>query len=670
MKKVFFFLMAIVLMVNAQNKIEMPAIFSDNMVLQQKSLAPFWGKAKPGEKVFIKTGWGASANTKAGDDSLWQTKIRTPKAGGPYEIKIQIGDSAIVYKNVMTGEVWICSGQSNMEMPLEGWPPNDTISGASQEIPNANYPAIRLFTVTRAYSTEQQFNCTGSWTECSQQTAAHFSATAFFFGKKLYEELKVPIGLIHTSWGGTPVEAWTSGKYLSQIEKYKTILSLLDESKTEFVKLKNWLAEKPVIDMNGKNGESQWMNLDFEDSVCSSANYNDSLWKEMNLPRNWENTEVGNFDGVIWFRKKIEIPENWINKELVLELGAIDDMDATYANGMKVGGYEKDGFWQTDRVYAVPAEVVKEKFVTIAVRVMDNQGGGGIWGAAEKLLIHPKDTDEKISLAGNWKYLPIAEYASGKFFVFGAAHEEFNHRPKLPVDLSPYTPSVLYNAMIAPIVPYSIKGAIWYQGESNTDDSEGYKKLFPLMINNWRDDWKQDDFPFYFTQIAPFKYSTGTNSQKLREAQFVSLSVPKTGMAVTLDIGNPDNIHPANKKDVGGRLALWALKKDYNKKNVCSGPLYKSMKIEKGKIILSFEYADGGLILKERDGENNFTIAGADKIFKKAEIKIEGKKLILSNSEISDPTAVRYCWDDISEGTLFNNAGLPASSFRTGNWNE
>ena len=651
-----------------KSQIEMPAIFSDNMVLQQKSLVPIWGKAQPKSSVKITTSWKQTAQVIADENGNWITKIKTPKAGGPYEMKIEFSDSNIVYRNILIGEVWLCSGQSNMEMPLAGWPPRDTIFGSTKEIQNAANSNIRFFTVARTVSDKAEFDCNGTWVESNPETAARFSATAYFFGKKLYQELKVPIGLIHSSWGGTPVEAWTSGKYISQVEQYKDFVEKLNNSRDEIEKLYKWLNSKPIIDVSKKEAETRWQNLEFQDSMCAEINFDDSRWKEIILPQNWERTEVGSFDGVIWFRKKIEIPESWLNKELVLELGPIDDMDITFVNGIKIGGYEAEGYWQIDRIYSIPSEIVKEKNLTIAVRVIDTQGGGGIWGAPEKMKIHPKDSDETISLSGNWKYLPVAEYLSGKFYVIGAANEEYFNRPKLSVDLSSNTPTTLYNGMIAPLIPYRIKGVIWYQGESNTNNPELYKTLFPLMIKNWREDWKQGNFSFYYVQIAPYNYGQWTQSQKLREAQLQTLSVPKTGMVVTLDIGNPNNIHPGNKKDVGERLALWALAKDYNKKVIYSGPIYKSMKIVKDKIELTFDYADGGLVLKERDGENNFLIANEDKVFKKAMVKISGKKLIVYNPEIKNPVAVRYCWDNTSEATLFNKAGLPASSFRTDNW--
>ena len=677
--KTFLLLLFAFTMLEAQtemkDQIEMPAIFSDNMVLQQKTMAPVWGKAVEGTNVKVTGSWGENAQAITDNDGKWMTKIKTPGAGGPYELKIEIGNSTIVYKNVLIGEVWLCSGQSNMEMPMEGWPPQSPILGGPEAIKEADYPNLRLFTVMRAYSTEPQFECAGKWSECSPKTAATFSATAFYFGRKLSKELNIPIGLIHSSWGGTRVEAWISGKELKKFDKYKETFEKMKNSSKEIAALNAWLTNHPVIDVTGKDEDTKWKDLDFGDRECSAITYNDSDWHEMTLPKLWEGTEVGDFDGVVWFRKKIEIPDAWMNKNLVLELGAIDDMDISFVNGTKVGSYETTGFYATDRVYNIPANLVNTKSLTIAVRVVDNQGGGGIWGDPAKMKIHPKDSNEMISLAGSWKYLPVADYYAGKFYVFGLSNEFYN-RPKVEIAIGANTLSALYNGMISPLVPYSIKGAIWYQGEANVGNPEEYKTLFPLMIKNWRTDWNEKDFPFYFVQIAPYNYGTDSKSERLREAQLQSLSVPNTGMAVTMDIGNPDNIHPGDKQDVGERLARWALAKDYGKNVVVSGPLYKSMKViqgtpygEDGKIILSFDYADG-LVVKPRDGKNNFQIAGNDKVFFDADVKVQGNTLVVSSPNVKQPAAVRYCWDNIEKGTLFNKEGLPSPSFRTDNWEE
>jgi len=673
MKLIILFFSVITIMVSNNTisksniKIEIPSIFSDNMVLQQNSDCSFWGKAEPNLQINIEASWGENSNTTVKDDGRWLTKLKTPTAGGPFEINIQVGDSLIIYKNVLIGEVWLCSGQSNMEMPLQGWPPNDLILNSEVEITKADYPEIRFFTVPRAYSNEKEFNINGKWEECSPLTAPGFSATAYFFGKKLYEELKIPIGLIHSSWGGTPVESWMSDKYLENVDEYKTVINEIKNSSVEIQKYKEWLYTHPVIDIKNPS-EDRWENLDFNDQKCLSIDFDDSQWKEMNLPTLWENTEVGNFDGGIWFRKNIAIPTSWANKDLVIELGPIDDMDRTYINGILIGAHEREGFWNTNRIYQIPKEVVKSNKVIIAIRVVDNQGGGGLFGAKEQLKIYPAGNNDSISLSGNWKYLPVAEYIGQKFFTFGIENREYYSKPALKINLSANTPTTLYNSMINPLIPYSIKGAIWYQGESNTGNPELYSIIFPLMIKNWRDDWK-NDFSFYYAQIAPYNYGDSTHSERLRESQFKTLSVPNTGMVVTLDISNPNNIHPANKTEVGERLASWALAKDYSRDVPFSGPLYKSMKVDGDKIILSFDYSDG-LILKELNGGNNFMIAGDDKNFIKALVEIEENNLIVFNPEIKNPVAVRYAWSNISEGTLFNEAGLPASSFRTDNWND
>lgn len=664
----FSLLLCIMLNLQAQTKIELPSIFSDNMVLQQKSNVNFWGKAEANLDVTLTGSWGEQTKSVAKSDGTFALKLKTPKAGGPYTVSLQIGDNTITYRNVLIGEVWICSGQSNMEMPLIGWPPASLIDGSDEAIKNANNDNIRLFTVTRAISVKKENNCTGNWDMMTSTTAANFSATAFFFGTKLYNELKVPIGLIHASWGGTPAEAWTDAEHLQQLGDFNTIIEDIKNSEADYAEYTKWLNAHRIIDVRNKDIEIRWQNLNCDDDSVSNLNFDDSNWKIMKLPGGWENSEVGTFDGIIWFRKKIQIPDTWKNQDLVLNLGPIDDCDRTFVNGKLVGAYEKDGFWQTDRTYKVAKEIVQSNELEIAVRVTDTQGGGGLWGVPEKLNLQLESTKETISLVGEWKYLPVAEYREQKFYVFGVEKNNFYEKPKLKFELSPYSPTTLYNAMINPIVPYNIKGAIWYQGEANTGNPKQYQKLFPMMIQSWRDSWQLGDFPFYYVQIAPYNYGSQTFSELLREAQFKSLSVKNSGMVVTLDIGNPNDIHPSNKKDVGERLAFWALAKTYNKKVNYTGPVYKSMKVEKSKIKLTFDFAKSGLVIKELNGENNFMIAGSDKAFKKANVKVEGNKLIVFSDEVKNPVAVRYAFTNISEATLFNKYGLPSSSFRTDDW--
>ncbi len=652
------------------NLLQLAPLFQDNMVLQQQQLVPVWGKGTPGENVTVKTSWGKTVSATADANGRWKAVIATPKAGGPFQISVRQGNSLLVVRNILTGEVWLCSGQSNMEMPLEGWPPADTIMNSANEIEASLYPSIRLFTVKHSVEASPSDSCTGKWIECSPLDVRPFSATAYHFGKTLRNYLKVPIGLINSSYGGTFIESWMSKEALQPFQEYAESLKKLDVCEDSVRLLNQWIVQHPSINLSERDPQRKWEGLKFEDENCAAPNFNDSAWQEMKLPIFWEQTSLGDFDGVVWFRKQVVIPAEWKGKDLTLQLGPIDDMDETFINGQLIGKYIDVGYWQVDRIYKVAGSITRDSLLTIAVRVIDNQGGGGIYGRGKNLTLYKDDVSTGISLNGNWKYLPVAEYREDVLYSYGSNGNEFSKRPKLPMNFSKDTPTSLFNGMIYPLIPFTIKGVIWYQGENNVGNPMKYKKLLSTLIDNWRKDFRCGDFPFYFVQIAPYDYGVNSKSQLLREAQLQTLSVKNTGMVVTLDIGNPKNIHPANKEELGKRLAYWALAKDYKKKVPFSGPLYKSMKVIKGKIILSFDYADRGLVLKPVNGAYNFLIAGEDKVFKKAEVKVRGKTLVVSHPEIAKPVSVRYAWDNIEAGTLFNKAGLPASSFRTDDWQE
>ncbi|MGD0036766.1 MAG: sialate O-acetylesterase [Bacteroidota bacterium] len=645
-------------------------LFQDNMVLQQQRDVPVWGRGTPGTAVIIQTSWGEKRSSEVLSDSTWMLKVPTPRAGGPFQISIKHEKSLLVLRNVLAGEVWLCSGQSNMQMPLEGWPPSDTIKNSSNEIEGALYPSIRLFSVMQAYEALPNDKCVGAWMECSPSDVPSFSATAFYFGKMLYNKLKVPIGLINASYGGTSIEAWMSNEGLKPFQEFAESLKKLDQNKNNFRSLTQWISQHPSIILRNQDPLQKWEGLVFGDEHCSARDYNDSAWQTMKLPTLWEQAGIGEFDGAVWFRKQVAIPFAWVGKDLILNLGPVDDMDETYVNGHEVGKHLSAGFWSTNRVYKIDKTLVQDSVLHIAVRVIDYGGGGGIWGNGTKMLVCKDTSSDGVSIEGDWKYLPVAEYRTNTFYVYGAEENEFVRRPKYPIDFSPNTPTSLFNAMINPLVPFAIKGAIWYQGENNVPNPSIYYKLFPAMIADWRKVFLSGDFPFYFVQLAPYNYGPKSQSQLLREAQFQTLSVKNTGMAVTMDIGNPNDIHPTDKENVGKRLALWALAKTYGIKMPFSGPLYKSLKTVKEKIILSFDYAAQGLVLKARSGNYNFVIAGEDKRFQPATVKIDGSRLIISSSAVQKPVAVRYAWGNIEEGTLFNREGLPAPSFRTDDWKE
>jgi len=635
----------------AVGEVTLPNIIGSNMVLQQKTKAAIWGWADPGEKISVKADWRwFPSSTKADASGKWIVHIPTPKAGGSYTITINAGNT-ITLENVLIGEVWVCSGQSNMEMPMVPTPEGYLgILNYEQEVAAADYPEIRLFDISHEFSTTPKDDSESSWTICKPKTAKLFATTGYFFGRKLHKDLNVPVGLIGSNWGGTPAESWTSPDFVKTIPAFAEKVELMqDEKKMAQAQadykaaLTKWQFEFEAADAGIKG---QW----------SKPETDDSAWETMNLPVNWEKDKLGeSMDGVVWFRKSIDIPEKWLDKNLMLELGPIDDDDITFVNGVEVGRLNN---WYTPRKYTVPASILRQGVNVIAVRVYDSVGLGGFGGKAEQMKLHPVDEPgtQAIPLSGPWSY------------KVGFDHKDVARRPVSPVKIGAWTPGTLYNGMIAPIIPYAIRGAVWYQGESNVSRPGQYQKLFPLMIQSWRKEWGQGDFPFYYVQIAPWNYGNATNSAFLREAQFLSLATPNTGMVVTMDIGNIKDVHPKNKQEVGRRLALWALAKTYHKTDtVYSGPLYKSMKIEDGEIRLFFDYVDGGLVAK--DGPlTDFTIASKDRKFVAAEAFIEGKTVVVSCADVKEPVAVRFAFTNTSEPNLFNKAGLPASSFRTDKW--
>ena len=464
-----------------QKPLSVAGIFGDAMVLQQQTAAPIWGQAQPDAKVKIRASWQNKAVvTNADQDGKWQTTVNTPAAGGPFVISVESGRQRIEFKNVMSGEVWICSGQSNMQWKMRGFGPDHW----KEDVQKAQSPQIRLCQVPQTLSLKPQDDIVANWSQCTPRTVNSFSAVAYFFGNRLHEELNVPIGLISTNWGGSSAEAWVNPEVL-----------------------------------------------------------------------------------------KNDFPE--FNKVLSGYDGLIEMHGPTHANG------------------------------------------------------------------------------KGK-----------------PKNLNQRMPSVLYNQMIRPIVPFACRGVIWYQGESNVKHPIQYRKLFPAMIKNWRQEWGQGDFPFYFVQIAPFHYKNEPLPVALlREAQLQALSVPNTGMAVTMDVGNPENIHPKKKKPVADRLARLALAKDYGRTDIVySGPQYAGYEAKRNKIRLRFEHVGSGLATRDGKEPSHFTIAGKDRVFHPANAKIDGETILVQSSEVSKPVSVRYGWGNADAPNLMNKEGLPSSSFRTDDW--
>jgi sialate O-acetylesterase len=623
--------------------VRLPRLFSDNMVLQRDHAIPIWGWADPKEKITILFNQ-QIVTVIANLSGKWSTNLAAEAAGGPYPLIIKSKSNTVLFKNVLIGDVWVCSGQSNME-----WPLSRALNGV-QEIKAANFPLIRHFTVPQTIASEPREDLTaGNWEVCTSENAGRFTAVGYFFAQALQGELKIPIGLIHTSWGGTHSETWTSRQAFEQSPEFQSMIANMPRMNLDSLnRVANMGVKTRIETLQGPMDKiaselPSWKNKDF----------NDSQWATMEVPKPWEQQALGYMDGEVWFRKNIVLTSTNQGKEAQLELGTIDDIDETYVNGTLIG---QDTRYNTKRKYTIPAGLLTAGNNVIAVKVTDTGGDGGFYGDANNLKFTIGDQVQ--ALAGIWKY----RVAGISTKVPGVGPNSY--------------PTLLFNSMINPLIPFAIKGVIWYQGESNADRAYQYRQAFPLMISDWRKQWKQGDFPFYFVQLSSYNSNNG-NSQRgsswaeLREAQTLTLSLPNTGMAVTTDIGDPKDIHPLNKQDVGKRLAALALNKTYGLNLLSSGPTYQSMKIDGNKIILSFTNLGSGLVAsKDAYGYlKGFEIAGVDQKFRFAKALIDGDKIVVFQDNLPSPVAVRYGWaDDASEGNLFNKDGFPASPFRTDNW--
>ena len=633
-----------------QAKVVLPSVFTDNMVLQQKTDITFYGDATKNKQLTVKTGWnGKEYHTEADGQGKWSLKIPTPAAGGPYEITFSDGKK-LQLKNVMIGEVWFCSGQSNMEMPVAGW---GKVMNYEQEIAEAAYPAIRLFQVKKNTSLaplKEVESTLGGWQECSSATVPEFSALAYFYARALWKELNVPIGVIDCTWGGTPAEAWTNHETLRQVMGFREEMDKLERLGFDPNRMEqayseeraHWQSLFTEKDKGMENGKLCW----------TAPSLSEEDWQTISLPGYWEGKGLKDFDGIIWFRRSLEIPAEWAGKPLTLRLGMIDDEDITYFNGVEIA---RGAGYMTPRTYTIPAKLVKAGKAVLAVRVSDFGGEGGIHGKAEELYVEADG--KRISLAGDWKYR------------IGLSLKGFPPAPVSPVQSSSY-PTVLFNAMVKPWTAFPIKGVIWYQGEANVGRPEQYGDLFPALITDWRRQWRSD-FPFYFVQLANFMESKEIQPDSewaaLREAQTKALKLDQVGMAVTIDIGLADDIHPKNKQEVGRRLALLALAGSYGKNVSSSAPVFQNYIIKGDKMELDFGQKQDGFKIKDTTLKG-FTIAGPDRVFYSAEAMVQNGKIIVSSPKVSVPLAARYGWADNPDCNLYGENGLPVAPFRTDCW--
>jgi len=643
MKNIFYYAICSTLFISSQaaySYVRVPHLISDGMVLQRNDSVRIWGWASPGERVVIRF-LGRTNSAITDSDGKWDIMLPPMKAGGPYSMEID-GSNHIVLNDILIGDVWVCSGQSNMELPMArvAWKYPDVIA-------HSDNPYIRQVLVPEKYdfgAPKDDIQWV-QWRPANPWTVLQFSAAAYFFARSLFEKYHVPIGLINASVGGTPIEAWMSKDALKDFPRILAMGEKFNDgsyidSVTKFANsiYGGWDSRAWQND-EGLNGVKPW----YEPA------YDDSAWQNMEIPAFWEDEGLKNTNGVVWFRREFNVPASLAGKPAKLIMGRIVDADYDYVNGVFVGSVS---YQYPPRRYDVAPGLLKAGKNTIVVRVINSDGVGGFIKDKQYALVIG---NHMISLAGEWKYKVGVAVSPMPF----------------PGPTIIYQPTGCFNAMIAPLLNYTIKGAIWYQGESNCDRSDGYDKMFASMITDWRMKWNEGDFPFLFVQLpnyGPAASKPGPSGwANVRNAQLKTLSVPNTGMAVTYDIGEWNDIHPLDKGDVGKRLALAAEKVAYGDNHVVySGPIYKAMKVEGNKILLAFTDVGTGLVAR-RGPLKQFEIAGSDGIFVWAKARIKGDNVIVWSEEVPDPAEVRYAWADNPAGAnLYNREGLPASPFEAG----
>jgi sialate O-acetylesterase len=633
------------------------ALFSDHLVLQQCKPLQLWGWDQPGQQLTARLRSPGSPGelclAEAQADAEGRFRFRLPPlvAGGPYELSVE-GSRALTLHDVWVGEVWLASGQSNME-----WNVASSLD-ADREIAQADWPRIRMFKVAVCAAAQPRADVSGEWAVCSPESAADFSAVGYFFARALLAARNVAVGIIDSTWGGTCIEAWTSLEALG---------SVLPELPAQQAQLAEQLRELPRLQREYERAFARWQrqHLPGDDTNqglsrgWARPDFDDASWPVMPLPSFWQSHGLG-FNGVVWFRTRVDIPESFAGRELVLSLGALDDFDDTYFEGEGVGKTPPGtlGAHQLRRRYRLPASSVKHGRRSLAVRIFDHFGNGGFAGPRAQLFVERADGQgERIPLAGSWKYQVEHEIPLVPMNVFQSA-------PAVPLALAPQNaPAQLFHGMIAPLLPCAIRGAIWYQGESNTERSAQYHALQVALIRDWRTRFAQGQFPFYWVQLANFRASTGW--PRLREAQARALSEPATGMAVSLDIGDPLDIHPKNKQEVARRLSLLACAHTYGEREVVAeGPRVTGVEIQGERVRVRFAHARG---LRTRDvgPPRGFALAGSEGGFRAANASIVGEEVWLECSAVAEPCAVRYAWADDPDVNLENAAGLPAEPFRS-----
>ncbi|CAN5549161.1 sialate O-acetylesterase [soil metagenome] len=611
-------------------------VFSDHMVLQRDKANTFWGWSAPGDQVTVEIE-GKKASGMAGTDGKWTVHLKPPKVGGPYKVIVS-GASKAELNDVLVGDVWICSGQSNMQFSLGG------SKNGPAEVATANEPNIRLFTVGRQVAYSPMPTLEGKWTVCTPvsvgtDTWNGFSAVGYYFGRKLQHELKVPIGLISTNWGGTSGEAWAARQGMASLGDFDAQLADVAASEKAGDPVFGTYLDRLLL-RNDPGTPAHWESPDLDDSGWGTATVPNGLG---GVPPKGH--------GTIWYRKTLDLASG---DPGTLNLNQIAETDTVWINGQRVGSNTADWAW---RIYPVPAGVLKPGRNVIAVRVFDPRRRAGFLGKPDQIFLD--QGGKRTELAGEWK------------LEVGIETKDIPTKP-YDTEPNPTVPTVLYNGMIAPLEPLAIRGAIWYQGETNWGRGMQYRRVLPALIADWRRGFGQGDFPFYIVGLANFQDRRPEPGDdfwpEVREAQaLTAATVKNTGLATIIDVGEADDIHPKDKKTVGERLALNALALEYGQKIAYSGPIYKTMKITGDSIRLSFNHTDGGLIAKDGKLEG-FAVAGEDRKWHWADARIEGDAVVVRSSEVPKPVAVRYAWATNPAASLYNGAGLPTVPFRTDDW--
>ncbi|WP_428386780.1 sialate O-acetylesterase [Mucisphaera sp.] len=656
-------------------ELSLPAVFGHHMVLQRDQPMPVWGQAAAGQAVTVQLLRGddplplVQAFTEADEAGAWRVDLEAQPAGGPYRLVVR-GGTLIEFMDVYVGEVWLCGGQSNMEWPVR------LSDNAEAEMAAANDPLIRHFNVPRTVAAVALTDTDASWTVASPETVGGYTAVGYYFARELRNRLGVPVGLVNSTWGGTRIEPWISPAGLEAFpglaeqaadvtEKAMAFTGTEEEARAQVEReqaaYSQAVAKRRRMVIEGGRGLAEgW----------AEPGHDVSDWLILEVPGHWEDAGIEalhGFDGVVWYRRTFDVPASWVGRDLVLELGGIDDIDDTYINGVEVGstGFDVGDHWRTPRVYRVPGALIDGREVTLAIRVGDWYYAGGFNGSAALIRARLADSEDvSVPLAGSWR-VRIDEAA------------EVGPMPQAPASpalggATHRTPAALYRGMIHPVVPYGLRGAIWYQGESNAAEAEAYRDLLPAMIDDWRAVFEREALPFGVVQLANFREASQVPVEsgwaELRDAQLATAkAVDGVGLAVTIDIGDADDIHPRNKQDVGSRLARWAMAEAYGQPGTgYSGPMFDRAFFLEDRVVVTFSLFGSRPAVRGGGDLGGFALAGPDGVWHWAQARIEGDRVEVWSDAVEEPVAVRYGWaDNPVRANLVNTEWLPASPFMT-----